>query len=230
MAEADLAGLTLERTSTAQQVANAIRDQLLRGEVAPGARLRDEAIAGTLGVSRNTVREAMQILASEGLVRRSLHRGAVVSELTPRELADVYQARRVIELAGVRGARQAPPEWIHSLHEILSRMQEAVAAGSLTRQLEADVHFHEALVATVGSKRISRFYRHVQTEIRLSRTWTGERPAPDVFFMRHKEIVDALDAKDFDRAELLVATLIDDGEARLQRGFQESAPRQTAPQ
>ena len=217
--ETDFGGLTLERTSTAHQVANAIREQLLRGEVAPGARLRDELIAASVGVSRNTVREAMQILASEGLVRRSLHRGAVVAELSTADLTDVYQARRVVELAGIRAAPEAPAEWLRSLHEILREMEHAVEAGSQSRLLDADVHFHEALVATVRSHRVSRFYRQIQTEIRLSRAWSGERPAPDVFFKRHKEIVDALDAGEFDRAESLVAHIIDDGEARVLHGL-----------
>jgi DNA-binding GntR family transcriptional regulator len=230
MRETDFGGLTLERTSTAQQVANAIRDQLLRGEVAPGARLRDELIAATLAVSRNTVREAMQILASEGLVRRSLHRGAVVTELSSADLKDVYQARRVIELAGIRAARNAPPEWLASLHEILREMEHAAGAASLSRLLDADVHFHEALVATLKSHRVRRFYRQVQTEIRLTRAWSGERPAPDVFFERHKQIVDALDAGDFDRAESLVGHVIDDGEARLQHGLKQgqAPPEQQA--
>jgi DNA-binding GntR family transcriptional regulator len=213
VAEVDLTGLTLERTSTAQQVANAIRDQLLRGEIAPGARLRDEAIAATLSVSRNTVREAMQILASEGLVRRSLHRGAVVSELNAKDLADVYQARRVIEIAGIRAVRS--PTSINLLKEILGDMRQAVALNSLPQLLEADVRYHEAIVAALRSQRVSQFYRHVQTEIRLTRAWNGERPAPDVFYARHKDVVDALEAGDFARAESLVATLIDDGEARL---------------
>jgi DNA-binding GntR family transcriptional regulator len=225
VAEAALSGLTLERTSTAQQVANAVRGQLLRGEVAPGARLRDEGIAAALGVSRNTVREAMQILAAEGLVRRNLHRGAVVSELTPEELADVYQARRVIEMAGIREARNASPNLVAELNATLREMADAVATGSLAQLLEADLRYHEAIVATVRSTRVSRFYRHVQTEIRLTRAWNGERLPPDAFFARHKEIVDALSAKEFDQAESLVGALIDEGEARIRRGFQQPSTR-----
>ena len=94
--------MPLERMSTAQHVAESLREQLLRGDIPPGSRIPEEDVAADLQVSRNSVREGLQILVSEGLVHRSLHRGAVVSELTREQLSDVYQARRVIEVASIR--------------------------------------------------------------------------------------------------------------------------------
>jgi DNA-binding GntR family transcriptional regulator len=214
-----LSEISLPRTSTSQQVAQAIREQILRGEIAPGARLSDEAIASALGVSRNSVREGLQILVAAGLVQRNLHRGAVVSELTLEELADVYQARRTIELDGIRHARRAAPGWLETMHRLLGEMRQAADSGDLASLLDVDLRFHEAIVEAVGSRRVSRFYRDVQTEIRLARAWRGERPEPDVFYDRHRELVDALDADDLDRAEALVAALIDDGETRIRKGF-----------
>lgn len=221
MAEIALTRMTLERTSTAQQVAAMIRNQLLNGEIRPGARLPEEAIASSVGVSRNTVREAIQILAAEGVVRRHLHRGAVVSELSPEELADVYQARRVVEMAGIRAAPRSSV-LVADLESALQAMGTAIAANHLTQMLEADLRFHEAIVAALKSERVSQFYRHVQTEIRLTRAWTGERESNAVFYARHKEIVDALAGHDYSRTESLVATMIDDGEARILRGFQQT--------
>jgi DNA-binding GntR family transcriptional regulator len=216
------ADVVLQRESTPQQVAQAIREQILRGEITPGARLRDDAIASALGVSRNSVREALQILASEGLVQRVLHRGAVVTELNLEELTDVYQARRAIELAGIRAARKAGPEWLETMHVLLREMKSAIDSGDLADMLEVDLRFHEAIVAAVGSRRVARFYRDIQTAIRLTRAWRGERPVPSVFYDRHLEVIEALDAKHFAQAESLVAGIIDDGEARIRRGFEQA--------
>jgi DNA-binding GntR family transcriptional regulator len=215
------ADVVLQRASTPQQVAQAIREEILRGEIAPGARLRDEVIASALGVSRNSVREALQILASEGLVQRVLHRGALVTELTLEELTDVYQARRTIELAGIRAASTAPEGWLETMHGLLREMRAAVDSGNLADLLEADLRFHEAIVAAAGSRRVARFYRDIQTAIRLTRAWRGERPVPSVFYSRHREVVDALDSGDFAAAESLVAQIIDDGEARIRTGFEQ---------
>jgi DNA-binding GntR family transcriptional regulator len=218
---APFADVVLQRASTPQQVAQAIREQILRGEVAPGARLRDDTIASALGVSRNSVREALQILVSEGLVQRVLHRGAIVTELTLEELTDVYQARRTIELAGIRAARNAAPEWLETMHRLLREMKSAVDSGDLANMLEVDLRFHEAIVAAVGSRRVIRFYRDIQTAIRLTRAWRGERPVASVFYDRHREVIDSLDARKFAQAESLVAGIIDDGEARIRKGFEQ---------
>src|SRR5580704_14153433 len=106
-----LAGRVVTRASTSQQVADVIKEQLLLGQASPGTRLSDRIIATELQVSRNTVREAMTILAAEGLVMKNLHKGVVVADLDIEELRDVYQARRALELAGLRAASTADPQW-----------------------------------------------------------------------------------------------------------------------
>ena len=64
--------LTLHRTSTAQQVADGLSDAIMRGEMPPGAPIRESAIAASLGISRNTVREAVRMLENGGLVRHTM--------------------------------------------------------------------------------------------------------------------------------------------------------------
>ena len=70
-----LSGLSIRRVSTADQVASLMRQRILRGEFKPGTSLREVVIAAAIGVSRNTLREALRILVQEGLVRHSVHRG-----------------------------------------------------------------------------------------------------------------------------------------------------------
>jgi len=217
--------IPLERASTAQQVADSLRERLLRGEFAPGSRIPEEDIASDLQVSRNSVREGLQILVSEGLVHRSLHRGAVVSDLDPEELADVYQARRIIEIASLRAAFRSKGTWLTPVVAALEAMATAASAGDVPTLLDADRRFHEAIVAASGSQRIRRFYRNLQTEIRLTRTWHGDREPSPVFFARHKEVVEAIQAGDARQAERLLARIIDAGEARVRTSVQTVAAR-----
>src|SRR5580698_7845395 len=129
MSESFLAGRGVTRASTSQQVADVIKEQLLLGQVSPGTRLSDRILAVDLQVSRNTVREAMTILAAEGLVVKNLHKGVIVAELDLEELRDVYQARRALELAGLRaGSATADQQWRQALDEALGNMREAAAA------------------------------------------------------------------------------------------------------
>jgi DNA-binding GntR family transcriptional regulator len=210
----------LERVSTAQHVAESLRERLLRGEFAPGSRIPEEDIAADLQVSRNSVREALQILASEGLVLRSLHRGGVVSDLDREQLADVYQARRVIEIASLRTGMGRPELWLDGVLEALRAMESAVAAADLPGLLDADRRFHEGIVAASGSQRIQRFYHNLQMEIRLTRTWRGEREPSPVFFARHKEVVEAIQAHEARQAERLLRRIIDDGESRVRTSLE----------
>lgn len=215
--------MPLERVSTAQQVADSLREQLLRGEYPPGSRIPEEDIAADLQVSRNSVREGLQILVSEGLVHRTMHRGAVVSDLDQEQLADVYQARRVIEIASLRTGMGDPDGWLDAVLDALQAMEAAVATSDLAALLDADRRFHEGIVAGSRSQRIRRFYRNLQTEIRLTRTWRGEREPSPVFFGRHKEVVEAIQARDARQAEKLLGRIIDDGEVRVRTSLQGSA-------
>jgi DNA-binding GntR family transcriptional regulator len=214
-------GASLERASTAEQVAAVIRQQLLDGEVAPGTKLSDQATAAALGVSRNTVREAMLILAAEGLLTRNLHKGVAVAELSLEELADVYQARRALELIALQFAAGADDAWLGDLRAALAAMATAAAVDDTQALLDADRTFHEVIVRRIGSKRISRFYRLIQTEIRLTRAWRGARMPAPAFVDRHAEIVEALEARDFDGGRQLLERLINDGQARLQLELRE---------
>ena len=211
-------GVSLERVSSAEHLAAAMREQLLSGEVPPGTKLSDQVMAAIFGVSRHTVREAILILSAEGLVQRSLHKGAVVAELELDDLADVYQARRALELSGLQFAAERNDEtWIADLRSALAEMSAAADAGDTQALLDADRVFHETIVAPIGSRRIDRFYRLIQTEIRLTRAWHGARMPPAAFVARHAEIVDALEASQFDLGGQLLRRLIDEGTARLQQ-------------
>jgi DNA-binding GntR family transcriptional regulator len=212
-----LFGLNVEFVSTAQQVAEAIREQLLRGQVAPGTRLGDMALAAELKVSRNTIREAITILAAEGLVVRNLHRGASVAELSLEELKDLYRARQALEVAGVRAAESADPSWRLSLAEAFRDMELAAAADETSAVLDADRRFHEALVMPIGSERLQRFYHNIQAQIRLTRAWYGPREDSKLFVRRHRQVVSAIRADNYADAERLVTELIGAGEDRLRQ-------------
>ena len=212
-----LADAALERASTAEQVAAVMRQQLLDGVVAPGTKLSDQATATALGVSRNTVREAMLILAAEGLLTRNLHKGVAVAELDLEELADVYQARRALELVALQFAPPDGDKWLVDLQRALEAMGAAAAAENTRALLDADLTFHELIVRRIGSERVSGFYRLIQTEIRLTRAWRGARMPPAAFVERHAEIVKALQANELTRGRELLGRLIDDGQARLQQ-------------
>jgi DNA-binding GntR family transcriptional regulator len=152
-----------------KRIADQIRASILGGSIAPGTQLTEMQLAERLGVSRGPVREAMQRLIQEGLLRAERHRGVFVMEVGADEVADIFIARRAIE----REAAQQLPErdrsaLVAKLGRIVDEMQAAQDAEDRQKVIEADLRFHEALVDAANSKRLSRMFRTLIAETRLS--------------------------------------------------------------
>ena len=159
--------LSIERLSTAERVADALREQLLSGAIAPGTPMRDVDLSARVGVSRTTVREALAVLAREGLLTHSLHRGMEVARLAPADVRDIYAARRVIERAAAESLVANSAGSLEELERAFHDMTEATARRDRRRVVEADVAFHTALVATLGIRRLRTAIVGALMELRL---------------------------------------------------------------
>src|SRR5215468_9117912 len=91
----------IHRVSVADQVAAVLRQRILTGELRPGMPLQEMSLAVSLGVSRNTMREATRILSLEGLLKRNAHRGVAVCQLSAKDVQEIYSLRRMLEIAAV---------------------------------------------------------------------------------------------------------------------------------
>jgi DNA-binding GntR family transcriptional regulator len=149
--------LRLERASTVDQLAAALRERILDGELEPGRRLIERELVEAYDVARHTLRAALRQLQAEGLVRVEPNRGARVAALSPDDLGELFALRLALE---------ARPRT--SWNE-LSRGHEAV---------------HRGLVCAARAPRIERAYAALSTELalflgQLRPVWTRERLGPD---------------------------------------------------
>ena len=159
--------LSIERLSTAERVADALREQLLSGAIAPGTPMRDADLSARVGVSRTTVREALAALAREGLLTHSLHRGMEVVRLACADVRDIYAARRVIERVSAESLIATPEGSLDGLERALHDMAGATARRNRRQVVEADVAFHTALVETLGNRRLRTAIVGALMELRL---------------------------------------------------------------
>jgi DNA-binding GntR family transcriptional regulator len=193
--------------SVADRVAYELRLQLAEGVLLPGTRLTESTIAEDLGVSRNTVREAFAELAAERLVVRHPNRGVFVASLEAGDIHDVYTVRRAIEVSAIRAG--GSPEQVAAVRAAVEEGKAAAAANDEEGLGNANQHFHGAIVALAGSRRLDTIMSQVLAEMRLF----FHKATVDAHFYRgylpdNEEICTALEAGDLDRAgELLLAYL-----------------------
>jgi GntR family transcriptional regulator, vanillate catabolism transcriptional regulator len=135
---------------------------ILHGELTPGQRVGEVALASSLGVSRTPIREALPILAQEGLLTQLDTRGFVVREFTPQEIMDAIDVRGMLEgMAARMLAEQGPPRRLmQSLYDCLREGDEIFAKRHLVESDEArygemNKQFHALIVQGAGSKVIA---------------------------------------------------------------------------
>jgi len=187
-------GVAIQRQSTTEQAAAAVREAILSGRIPPGTPLREAALAAELGVSRNTIREAGRVLGSEGLVRHQMNRGIVVADITGRDVSDIYAARAAVEMAGVEAlTSHRDPAVYQRLADLVDQIEHAFSRGDVAAVLDGDRHFHATLVAATGSPRLCRFHAQLQQEQRLALS-LAERSSRELGRTAddHRQLLDAL--------------------------------------
>ncbi|MFG1615100.1 GntR family transcriptional regulator [Nonomuraea wenchangensis] len=155
----------LGRSSTAERVADILRERISEGFFPPGRRLSEEAISEALRVSRNTLREAFRLLGHERLLDHQLNRGVFVRLPSVEDVLDLYRVRRVLEGSAVR--RPPSPEALALVKEAMRDAERAAAEDDWQRVGTANIRFHQALVSLNGSPRIDELMRQLLAELRL---------------------------------------------------------------
>jgi len=212
-----LDGFVVRKNTTAQQIAEALSERIMSGAFRPGDRLRESAIAGTLGVARSTVREAVRVLELGGLVRYEINRGAVVISPTPEKIDALYIARERLEAAAV--ARALGAEQLASVSRAYDALVSAASQHDRRAIVHADLHFHATLVSLLGSTRLDDFYTDLTRELGFYLLVLSEEDreyeSPDELLAEHRAIVDALHDGDTDRALTAVRSHIHTSAQRL---------------
>lgn len=155
------------RPSTAEQAAAILRDQIAAGRLLPGTRLREEQVAESFAISRNTVREVFRLLAHERLVDHVAYRGVHVRRVSPDDIAAIYVTRRLVEPLGVRAALRRP-EVRAAMRAAVSGAEAAAAEDDWERVGTGDIEFHRALVDGCGSVHVSAMFEQLLAELRLA--------------------------------------------------------------
>jgi DNA-binding GntR family transcriptional regulator len=207
----------LERISTTDQVVQVLRDKILAGELPPGTALPEVALSESLGISRNTLREAVRTLAAEGLLRRSAHRGASVAELSEDDAREIFRVRRMLELAAVEEVTKKTRPDLSRLREQVQSLAHAIEARNWRQIVEHDLAFHHALVGFLRSARLEHFYWMLLSELRVELVWldrSQDKPI-QLIARQHARLVACLSRRETQKARKMLSDHLDDSEERV---------------
>lgn len=206
----------LRRDSTPERIATQLRSGIVTGRLPPGQALREIEIGRQLGVSRGPVREAFQRLIQEGLLEAHPARGVFVPQLTADDIADLYLARSAVETTAAQLlARSGTPEPLGRLAAALAELESA-PADDWNELARLDLHLHEVLVRSTGSKRLARMFGTLAAETQLCMVALESfYPERADLVTEHAEIVQAVQRGDAAAATRLLERHMTDSVRRL---------------
>lgn len=212
-----------DRTSTAERVADLLRERIMVGYFPPGTRLSEEELGSAVGISRNTLREAFRLLCHERLAVHELNRGVFVRVPSVDDIVDLYQLRRIVECAAVTQARHAPAEVVAAVSAAVTEGEEAARQEQWSDVGTADLKFHQALAALAGSARVDDLIRGVLAELRLVfHIMASSREFHEPYLARNREIATLIERGDRRGAERALRAYLDDAERQLVAAYQNS--------
>jgi DNA-binding GntR family transcriptional regulator len=203
----------LPQTALYEQVAEKLRARILSHSLGAGSWIDEQALTAEFGISRTPLREALKVLAAEGLVTMKLRRGAYVTEVSERDLADVFHLLALLESdAAAVVAQHASGDQLAQL-EALHRKLEA-AAGDRDRYFAANEAFHMHLLAMADNRWRVQMVADLRKVMKLNRHHSlFKQGRLEASLAEHRALMAALEARDPQRAQQLMRHHMANGKA-----------------
>jgi DNA-binding GntR family transcriptional regulator len=193
--------LPISRIPLHEAVVGRLRDMIIEGQLAPGARLREAQLGAQLGVSRTPLREAIKFLASEGLVELLPGRGAQVRRFSPKDIEDMLTVLKTLEVLAARiacvrasAAQIAGVRMLHDRMLVFYEQRQRLDYYKLNQQI------HTTIVALADNEPLAYTHGILQSRLKRVRFIGSDGPINwGKAVAEHNEIITALEARDPDR-------------------------------
>ena len=174
IAEADI--VPIRRASLHDEVVGRVRDMIVEGQLRAGTRIHEGRLCEQLGVSRTPLREALKVLATEGLVDLSPNRGAIVREVTARDMRDMLRVLGQLEaLAGELACAAASDAAIAEIHVMHTRMMAHYAARNRMEYFKINQAIHSTIVRLADNPTLQSLHETLQARIKRIRYVGNDR-------------------------------------------------------
>ena len=202
-------------------VLEAIRAAIINGTLQPRERLMEIQMAEELGVSRTPIREALRKLELEGFIVMVPRKGAYVADLSFKDIADVFEIRIALEgLAAGLAAERITDDELEEMERLIVGKQEAITSGDIDKLVEVDTRFHELLYKASRNERLATIISNLREQIQRFRLTSLSFPGRNKESLQeHKQLIEAIQARDNQLARQLAQEHIENAENALIESF-----------
>lgn len=189
------------RHSLHESLVAPLREMILQGELKPGDKVPEEQLCERFGVSRTPIREALKVLAAEGVLQILPHRGAIVARITEEQVEELFPIMASLErLAGRLAAPHASDADIARVRALHDRMIDHFEKSEEVEYLSHNRLIHEAFFDLAGNATLAAFYQQILTRIHACRfVMRKSREHWAAAVADHEKIIAALEARDGER-------------------------------
>lgn len=175
-----------------------LRAMILQGDLRPGEKIHEDRLCEQFGVSRTPIREALKVLASEGVLQIQPHRGVIVAPISPEAVAELFPIMASLErLAGTLACAKATDRDIARIRAMHDTMLAHYRRKEEAEYLRLNRHIHEAFFEVADNPTLMSFYQQVLTRIHAFRFVTRKRPEHwRQAVEEHEEIMKAFEKRD----------------------------------
>ena len=188
----------IARRSLHDEVIERIRDMIVEGEIAPGARVPEREFCERFGISRTPLREALKVLASEGIVQLLPNRGARVAALSATDIEELFEVlTRLESLAGELAAQRIAKRELVPIRRAHDAMVKSFRTGDLSSYFKLNQEIHQRIVDAAGNRTLHQLHEALAGRVKRARfmaNLSNERWQQAV--EEHERIIEALEARD----------------------------------
>jgi DNA-binding GntR family transcriptional regulator len=198
--------INIDNTPLSERIAETIRNNILKGVIKPGERLVEPKLSEQLGISRTPIREALRHLENEGFIEIIPRRGAIVTEITDKDVDEIFVIKiRLEALAARLAAERMAKDDIDKMKDLASKVKEG--SSKVTHMVNWNSDFHDMFIKKCGNERLIKILESLQQQFKRATVFSfSETGRTQEVAKEHASIIEAFENRDREKVEKLVET------------------------